>query len=216
VHPLLKASLTPVVHFLGTRKLPPSLPANEIWPSTSVIQTDGLRVLCNSFYLVVFDEKNKRCLLSADVTQQHPTHLARENCFAKDPRVIGSPTPEDYHEASWDRGHMTPSGDAGTQEQEDNTFLMTNMTPQHPDLNRKDWRMLEEHIRTLDTNFVITGACYNTNQMMGNTGIPIPSSYWKVVYLKNGEKIGYAANNKPGKTYTIPVADLERLTGYKF
>lgn len=50
----------------------------------------------------------------------------------------------------FDRGHLCPSADR-TKTEEDNemTFLMTNMVPQSPDCNRIVWKDLEEYERDL-------------------------------------------------------------------
>ena len=56
----------------------------------------------------------------------------------------------DYKRSGFDRGHLVAS--ANRQESEllnSETFLLTNMSPQHADLNRDIWRRLEQHIRDL-------------------------------------------------------------------
>ncbi len=50
----------------------------------------------------------------------------------------------------FDRGHLCPSADrSATKEDNAETFLMTNMIPQSPDVNRITWRLLEEFEREL-------------------------------------------------------------------
>ncbi len=61
-------------------------------------------------------------------------------------------TPSDYTGSGFDRGHLCPSADrSGSEEGMSDTFLMTNMTPQTPDLNRGPWVKLEAYLRTLVT-----------------------------------------------------------------
>ena len=57
--------------------------------------------------------------------------------------------PNDYRSSGYDRGHICPSGDR-TAEKEANssTFLMSNMLPQAPDLNRQVWAKFEEYLRS--------------------------------------------------------------------
>jgi endonuclease G len=58
--------------------------------------------------------------------------------------------PKNYELAGFDRGHMCPNGDRDvSKESADATFVMTNMVPQSPALNRQSWKMLEEHCRDL-------------------------------------------------------------------
>lgn len=58
--------------------------------------------------------------------------------------------PGDYTNSGFDRGHMCPSADR-TKSASDNssTFLMTNMTPQAPQLNREPWARFEDYCREL-------------------------------------------------------------------
>jgi hypothetical protein len=54
--------------------------------------------------------------------------------------------PTDYAGAGFDRGHLCPSADR-TSSAADNsaTFLMSNMIPQAPNLNRNTWENLESY-----------------------------------------------------------------------
>jgi endonuclease G len=58
--------------------------------------------------------------------------------------------PSDYTGSGYDRGHIAPSADR-TRKEADNsaTFLMSNMMPQVPELNRGVWGDLEEYCREL-------------------------------------------------------------------
>ena len=56
--------------------------------------------------------------------------------------------PNDYRGAGFDRGHLCPAGDRSvSREDMDATFLMSNMVPQAPDLNRITWEKLESYCR---------------------------------------------------------------------
>ena len=56
--------------------------------------------------------------------------------------------PDDYRGSGFDRGHLCPAADrSATSQDMDATFLMTNMVPQSPDLNRKTWVKLAEYAR---------------------------------------------------------------------
>src|SRR4028119_1607457 len=58
--------------------------------------------------------------------------------------------PSDYTGSGYDRGHIAPSADR-TRKEADNsaTFLMSNMMPQVPELNRGVWGDLKEYCREL-------------------------------------------------------------------
>ena len=204
--------------FLAKRKLPPSLPANQVWPYGQAIVVPGTTVLCNSFYLVLYDEKNMRTILSAEVTQPPHDHVERDDAFCSDPRLKRSPTPDDYTDSGYDRGHLTPAADAGNEVQMRDTFLMTNMTPQLPDVNRIIWKELEAMVRGMETQYVVTGAMYtDTSTCIGERRIPVPSAYYKVVYLKDRSIKVYMADNVEGSALIEKsLSELESLVGYTF
>lgn len=56
----------------------------------------------------------------------------------------------DYHKSGFDRGHLVPAADIKTNQEElDETFYLTNMSPQVPAFNRKCWSYLERFARNL-------------------------------------------------------------------
>lgn len=58
--------------------------------------------------------------------------------------------PRDYTGTGYDRGHLCPSKDrSATEEDNDATFLMSNIFPQAPGNNRGPWKDLEEYSRYL-------------------------------------------------------------------
>ncbi|KAG2224202.1 hypothetical protein INT45_001320, partial [Circinella minor] len=73
---------------------------------------------------------------------------------------------KDYSGSGYDRGHMAPAADAlATQEGMDETFLLTNMSPQVGNgFNRHYWAYLEGFVRDLTKNhtdvYVYTGPLF--------------------------------------------------------
>lgn len=105
---------------------------------------------------------------------------------------------EDYRGSGFDRGHLVPSADRRADEiLNSETFLLTNMSPQHPDFNQKKWRHLEEHVRNLLGKkniaevYVVTGPIFEINKPIKIIGddeshprdvvVPIPHSFFKSV-----------------------------------
>ena len=69
--------------------------------------------------------------------------------FLQDKQVFDSPTPDVYTGSGYDRGHMAPNYAIATgygRIAQRETFLMTNIAPQRPDLNRGPWRILEQKL----------------------------------------------------------------------
>ncbi|TDB67479.1 DNA/RNA non-specific endonuclease [Arundinibacter roseus] len=100
--------------------------------------------------------------------------------------------PSDYTNSGFDRGHLCPSADR-TKTVADNsaTFLMTNMIPQAPELNRESWARLEDYCRTLAQKnyrlYIIAGT-YGTggegSKGMANSiknSVNVPAHKYKVI-----------------------------------
>ena len=65
-------------------------------------------------------------------------------------------TLEDYASSGYDRGHMCPGGDCNWDDEgRDETFLLSNMCPQNPNLNRGDWKEIEIACRKWRTRTAI-------------------------------------------------------------
>ena len=73
----------------------------------------------------------------------------RKNNFKEDRDIAtGSAQLSDYAKSGYDRGHLKASADESCdQYQMDETFLMSNMSPQVPGFNRGIWKRLEAHVR---------------------------------------------------------------------
>lgn len=74
----------------------------------------------------------------------------RTNDFRPDPQLrVGSRSElKDYRYSGYDRGHNAPAAAfKRSREAMSTTFLLSNMSPQTPKLNRRIWKNLEEQIR---------------------------------------------------------------------
>jgi endonuclease G len=158
----------------------------------------------------------------------------RQNNFRLDPDLptnCYAARPADYNKTGYDKGHMVPSADRSkTPDDNSATFLMTNILPQTPENNREVWRELEEYSRELVKSgrelYLVAGG-YGNKETLANGKIVVPKYTWKVilsidkpnnkktaiaVMVPNSAKIG----NTSWQEYQVPVADLEKLTGYRF
>lgn len=125
-----------------------------------------------------------------------------------DPLLPSSKTlePEDYAGANatlhTDRGHQAPLASfTGTPFGSDTNFL-SNITPQKADLNQGPWERLESAERRLaqqparEALFGLTGPLYErTMPQLPRADEPhrIPSGYWKIVSVQQGDTIEVAA-----------------------
>ena len=172
---------------------------DDKFPKGVEVKVPNTTVLCNTFYVTVFDEAHNAAIFSTEIAQVKTDKVTRKNDFRADKRLKSGPTPDDYSNSGYDRGHMTPAADASTDEQMSDTFLMTNMTPQEPTVNRTPWRLLEVRVRDGGPfKWVVTGAVYSyPAKTIGKNNVTVPVSYYKLVYLADGKIQAFEAENKP-------------------
>jgi endonuclease G, mitochondrial len=153
--------------------------------------------------------------------------------FHVDP-VIPTPSPSDYTNSGYDRGHLCPSGDrTNTTANNFAVFTMLNIIPQAPDNNQGPWERLESHTRSLAQQgrevYIIAGGVGSKG---GFNGINIPASTWKIVVaLQPGRTypstsgsttIAVLMPNNQGirsnswQTYQTTVSNIQSRTGYNF
>ncbi len=112
----------------------------------------------------------------------------RQNNFRPDPNLpkeFTRITPTDYTGSGFDKGHMCPSADrSSSQETNSETFYMTNMMPQTPDLNRNVWNDFETYSRDLvkknRVDLYVYAGCYGEKGKLKKK-ITVPTNCWKVV-----------------------------------
>jgi endonuclease G len=96
----------------------------------------------------------------------------------------------DYYKSGFDKGHNAPNAqfDYNVTIQKE-TFLLSNITPQYPKLNRYFWSRLEYLIRDLTVIYgkmeVVTGSCGEITKIGNN--VSVPKYFFKVIkpYRKN-------------------------------
>lgn len=135
----------------------------------------------------------------------------------------------DYVQSGYDRGHMCPAGDnKWSLEAMEQSFLMTNICPQDPGLNRGDWNEMEKQCRVWaerygDIYIVAGPILYNqTHATIGKHHVVVPEAFFKVVLCLQGtpKAIGFIYKNRDGDRpkgdYVNSLKDIERITGIHF
>ncbi|MBD0255150.1 MAG: DNA/RNA non-specific endonuclease [Cytophagales bacterium] len=101
----------------------------------------------------------------------------------------------DYTNTGFDRGHLCPSDDRDASADDNSaTFLMTNIIPQAPDLNRQTWRMLEEYCRQLVAEgnelYLIAGVygkggsnSSGLRNTLADGKVTVPARCWKIALV---------------------------------
>ena len=158
---------------------------------------------------------------------------SRTDKFLPDPDLPADKavTTDDYKRSGWDRGHMCPAADnrwhwRAMQE----SFFMTNICPQHHNLNRGDWKELEDACRDWAQKegkiYIVCGPILyrQKHQTIGHEHrITVPEAFFKVVLCPGStppRAIGFiyknTAGNHPLDSYVNSVDQVERITGIDF
>ena len=130
--------------WLNKRDKKASLALHMLW---GVLEPSTERILIHRDYVIGYSDSLLVPLWTAHRLEgQGLGKASRVNCFRPAPRIPApaASLPSDYNEPIFDQGHMTPNGDMskGTQPVL-NSFILSNMTPQHCQFNRGVWQILE-------------------------------------------------------------------------
>lgn len=140
----------------------------------------------------------------------------------------------DYSGSGFDRGHLVPSADRFANKRlNEETFLMTNIVPQTPALNRGPWEKLESYARSqawkgLDV-YQIAGV-YGELRVLRNK-VTVPSNCWKIIAIvPGGKKIedldrrmriiavdipnSFEIEEHPWERYVTTIRTIEERTGF--
>lgn len=173
--------------------------------------------ICFTDYAVLYSYQLKDPVLSAEYLTADEVKAAgqmkRKDSFHAEPKVPVQyqSKPSDYHNSGYDQGHMIPNGDAPDTQAQFETFSLSNMTPQLPDLNRKAWRLMEDAVRKQvlaeGSAYIITGMIPGTRTI--GHGVNVPSFIWKAVKAKSGEAV-YLGDNTTGKVTKLTSQQFEQ------
>ena len=241
---LLAALVTAVIWALISeqrRSLPPSA-SRESPPELRIYgglpRTDDyphpVIVLTNIGYLAGYCEQRKNpawvgfSISSITIAQT----AKRLSTFLTDTRTKSRVSHPDYTNSGYDRGHMAPNYAIATRyghEAQRETFLMSNITPQSPNLNRIWWRLLEEKEANdfavrLEQVWVLTGPVFGSQVEKLRSGVEIPSAFYRIIIdEEHGEPrmLAFIApqtvtGREPLSDYLTSVREIERQTGLDF
>lgn len=190
--------------------------------------------ICREAYLVAYDAPVKIPVYVAYtlLPQNALGCFPRTNAFVADASLNGTGArPDDYAGTGYDKGHAAPDGDLSwTQQVEYESFLMTNMYPQHGSLNRGIWKLLETSIRgwAVQTNqsyTIYVGALYGAGNETIGKGVVVPHGYYKIVINNATKQIAgwgfphtkpYVNLGNDLTKFRVPVGQLEAAAGVKY
>lgn len=157
--------------------------------------------------------------------------VPRAKDFLPDPQVHGAKAyTSDYKNSGYDRGHMAPAGDMKwSASAMAESFYMTNICPQNRNLNRGDWKELEELERTWAIRYgavsITAGPIYTSKspERIGGNKVAVPDAFFKVLligYPDAPKAYAFLFKNEAGsrklESYQLSVNELEEKTKMDF
>ncbi len=193
---------------------------------------DDIRVIDRGEFLIGWSDRLRHPVWCAyHVVKEAKYSSDKRPGFTRDRSVPNAPSPNDYRKSGYDRGHMVPNHAVASrygQAAQKLTFMMSNIAPQTPALNRGVWRDLEHRIADLWTArygeiWVVVG-CVSADGGMLASDIDLPSAYYQIVIAQEGmhvrafavlleQNVGWdewAARN------IVTIDELEELSGLDF
>ena len=150
-----------------------------------------ITVLTNQAYIAGYCEKRKNpAWVSYQVFKlANAESPPRPSRFTVDTRTTSRIRHDDYTRSGYDRGHMAPNYAIGSRygaTAQRETFFMSNIVPQKPDLNRRIWRLLEERIAkeyamSFEKVWIITGPVYDEKKETLDSEVEIPDAFFKII-----------------------------------
>ena len=157
-------------------------------------------VLKNKVFEVEYSQKLKQPLMLKYESTNRPTNVNRGSMdFYSEPKIITS-GPEDYKNNEWDKGHLAPAATfSDNMENLKQTFSYLNCALQQQDLNRGEWRLLEEQERVWDNKEPLTikiELLFDKDSKVLTSGANVPSYLVKHIHFdKTGVWICYKFQN---------------------
>lgn len=204
------------------------------WPTQGFRLFGRVAMLENRGYTVGYSESMKNPLWVAyrifDVPKLNSGE--RKSYFPIDERTRARVAHRDYTNSGYDRGHMAPNYGIATRygrEAQLETFLMSNVIPQDRNVNRHIWKDLEMRVakrygRYFREVWVITGPVFQGEIKTLDSGIPVPSAYYKIMVDESGDGLRALAFlvERRCPPYTrirkclVSIDEVESLTGLDF
>lgn len=219
--------------------VPPSFPAVGSFSSAHAYAglpraAAPITLLRNRAYTVGYDEslRNPAWASYRLPAETLPQRFPRPGRFRTDARTRGLVRHEDYAGSGYDRGHLAPNHAIATRfgaEAQEETFLMSNVIPQSPDLNQGPWRELESALAeraapAAGEIWVAVGPVYRGSAARLASGSAIPDGCFMVIADETPRGPRFQAFLAPQsadraadfRAYLTSVDAVERATGLDF
>lgn len=155
--------------------------------------------------------------------------------FRRDWRTLWPIAVDSYFGSGYDRGHLAPNYAIAVvhgREAQRQTFLMSNISPQRPDLNRRLWQRLEEvvidrFVPRFGVVQVIVGPVFPErflDNVLNRVGlVEVPEAFYKIVVVPGETPRALAfimpqevRGNEPLSDFLVSIDEVEARTGLNF
>ena len=229
-------SLIPVIAFAWDQR--PNSPISECLDElpfgVPVSTKTNTTLRCTEGYALLHDNEAKIAVWAGwTITPEESLGcIPRDDGFVADAAIPQGQRaePSDYVKTGYDKGHIVPNADLSWSKQTMyESFLMSNMSPQLPNLNRGVWKYLETNERSWawlrKHNITIyAGNIYavGKSKTIGKNSVVVPDHLYKIVVDDvTGESMAFTFPQVEKqeidlKARLTSVAAIETLTGVTF
>ncbi|WP_020201362.1 DNA/RNA non-specific endonuclease [Cupriavidus sp. WS] len=182
-------------------------------------------LLCYRAYATLASGQSRTPLWSAEYLTREAVNAARDvprdsDFYEEDalPAEARARLTDYGRGASYDRGHMAPSGDFADKASQAESFSLANVIPQNPASNRRTWSHIETStrklVRQVGAAYVVTGPAFVRDTSMLRGRVRIPDFVWKAIYVPGKGAAAYIVRNDETPAYSVAsIAELAHLTG---
>lgn len=206
---------------------------NIIYGGFPICASDTVNILQNTAYYSAYSEKRRNPLWVAYRLDcaTGTNQLHRPGGFAPDNRTKARIRSKIYKNTGYDRGHMCPNSAIALRygrKAQLETFVMSNVVPQKPALNRHVWERLERleeaYSNKYENVWVITGPIFDDHIELMKKQVEIPDAFFKILLDEQDNKVRALAFILPqdvtGKEsltdFLTSIDEIERRTGLNF
>ncbi len=207
--------------------------SNQLTNDIALPTGDNGEIVQHTYFTLSYNEdKEQANWVAYTLTKESLVipNVERTDWFSEDKKVsTKSAHYKDYKGSGYTKGHMVPAGDMAFNRQAmEETFFMSNMSPQTRGFNGGIWRELEECVRDWayknEQVYVVSGPIYRKSKKeIGRAKVDVPDFYYKVILDIEGNTkkgIGFIIPHEtldlPLEKYAVTIDEVEKQTGYDF
>lgn len=213
----------------------------SLWSDEITITNDSIpfyptstsgQIIHHKFFSLSYSEKHEQSEWVAYHLKDNHIVNTKFNrpYFNKDSKIKSrSAHYKNYSKSGYDKGHLCPAADRKfSKDAHDETFIMSNVSPQLHSFNSGIWNRLEQKTRYWATKYkglyIVTGGVLKPNlKTIGTEKVTVPKSFYKIIldYTKPEVKaiaflIPHQDSDKALYHFVTSIDKIEDLTSIDF